>query len=235
MGMVRSVLFWLSIVAWLPVSCNDAPPEQNPGARAPLAAEKRDAAPPPTPEQEQFVYVKALSGLRLRKAPDPASEQLTTIPFGTKIQKLDSVSVNPFTVEGRQGRMIEVAYENRRGYVFEGFTTAGTRQKRLWDGKYCFKSSNVAGYEYLEFTIDADGIINGKSDGHGASEAVTWTSTFTGIFEETGNILVKTTVHNESGIQPPRLETWEIADTTFLIVKRPSGQAVRFKKTGCGY
>jgi hypothetical protein len=238
MNTVQKIVLLLNIVGWLLVSCNNLA-EQNPNPK-PSVPEERDKSKvehdkPKEPVRKPNLYIKAISGLRLRKEPNPATEPLVTIPFGAMIQPLDSISGSQFVIGGKSGKMIEVAYKNHHGYVFEAFTTAGpvAHTRRLGNGKYCFKSFDIPGYEYLAFTVDANRITNGSGDGHTESEEASWIVSFTGIFDEEGNILVKTVVENESGIQAPCLETWEIADKELLVVKRGRNRVFKFKKVDC--
>jgi len=161
------------------------------------------------PTQRPNLYVKAISGLRLRKDPDPSSLFLTIVPFGTAIQPLDSISEGQFVVDGQSGRMIQVKYYGQQGFVFDGFVTQGAipQTRPLNDGKYCFESLGTPGYNYLAFTVAGNRIIHGFGDGHTAYEEESWTTSFEGVFEETGKILVRMVVENSSGRQKPRLET----------------------------
>jgi hypothetical protein len=103
----------------------------------------------------------------------------------------------------------------------------------LKDGTYCFKNYNTPGYEYLTFTVAAGRISNGSGDGHSESEEASWIVSFSGVFEKDGTSRVEVVVENESGIQAPRLETWEVAENGLLYVNRGGNRVVTFKKVAC--
>jgi hypothetical protein len=231
--MARSNFFWWNVASWLLVSCTNPAEQQNPDLAQRLAAERQDTLHPPAPTQ-QYLYVSAPSGLRLRKEANPLSEALTTIPFGTKLEIQDTRSSTIFTAEGKPGKMIGTTYNNQRGYVFDGFTSIAQATKQaLPPGKYCFQSQNAGGYEYLQFSLDPTGLSDGSGNGHNASGETSWTTTFTGFFDPNGHLLVKMIVENGSGKQAARLETWKIVDTTSLVAERPQGKPLEFKKADC--
>lgn len=228
----------LYLMAGLLVSCA-SPAEKKPEASFTVAEEggrlNEGQMPPQAPAPKPELFVKAISGLRLRKEPNPSSELLLTIPFGAVLQSLDSISTGQFVVEGKSGKMIKVKYENREGYVFDGFTIPGATPnlRPLQNGKYCFKSDGVPGYEYLAFTVQEGRILQGSGDGHNAAEDVSWMLSFSGFFEPDGKLLLRTVVENEGGVQAPCLETWEMASPEVLTVKRGQSKPIRFKKVDC--
>jgi hypothetical protein len=235
---VQKIAFCLNLVIWSAVSCSD-PIAQKPVSQAPVTEEggrlNEARAQTEAPIQKPDLYVKAISGLRLRKDPDPTSTLLTTIPFGAAIQPLDSIASGQFVVDGRPGKMIQVNFNGQSGFVFDGFVTHGAipQNRPLEDGKYCFKSLSAAGYDYLAFTVVGNRIIQGSGDGHTAYEEDSWTTAFEGVFEETGKILVRMVVENSSGRQKPRLETWELSGKDTILIKGPGNRTLQFKKTDC--
>lgn len=195
-----------------------------------------NSIPPEKEAEKTYLYVKSVSGLNLRKAPDPSSEKLCTIPFGTKIQKLEGASEKTFLIEGKEGKMVQVRYDTLMGYVFTGFTTAED-PKGLPDStkkrRYCFQSFDSPSYEYVTFYIVGNQIINGSGDGATEGDEESWIFSFTGFIEETGKIIIKMTVENESGIQKPKTKVWEMADEKFLFEKVNGKIVFKYKRVDC--
>ncbi len=71
----------------------------------------------------QSVYVVAPAGLNMRVAPNMDAYQITTIPYGSSIQILAPVNENleKEEIEYALGSWIKVGFENKVGYVFDGF------------------------------------------------------------------------------------------------------------------
>jgi hypothetical protein len=235
---VHKMAFCLNLLVWACAAC-DAPAIQKPVNQTQVAEEggvlNEAEAQTKAPIQKQDLYVKAISGLRLRKNPDPTSMLLTTIPFGAAIQPMDSISERQFLVDNQMGKMIQVSYSGLQGFIFERFVTAGSgpQARPLEDGKYCFKSLGTPGYDYRAFTVAGNRIIQGSGDGHTAHEEESWLNTFEGVFEENGKILIRMVVENSDGRQKPRLETWEVFSKDTILIKGPGNRISNFKKTDC--
>lgn len=64
--------------------------------------------------------VIAFSGLKLRAEPNVSGKLLKVIPFGQKVETLDTLE-ETYTIEWIQGNWTKVKYEGKTGYVFDGF------------------------------------------------------------------------------------------------------------------
>lgn len=60
------------------------------------------------------------AGLKMRKQPDPKSEQVGMIPYGKRIKILNRTRTT-YSVEGITGHWVMVEYNRVKGYVFDGF------------------------------------------------------------------------------------------------------------------
>lgn len=65
-------------------------------------------------------YAAAMSGLNLRKMPDPSSEILDKIPYGTPLQLENNRSIL-YSAEGINGHWVLTAFNGKKGYVFDGY------------------------------------------------------------------------------------------------------------------
>ncbi len=66
-------------------------------------------------------YVLAPSGLNLRVSAEPASDRITTIPYGTRVELTASAKDQNMQVDQLPGGMAKVTYGKLEGYVFDGY------------------------------------------------------------------------------------------------------------------
>lgn len=72
-----------------------------------------------------YYRVTAKSGLNLRKAPNPTSEKIVGIPFGSEVFCCNICESYPNeTIEGRDGCWMKIYFKDFEGYVFGGFLEA---------------------------------------------------------------------------------------------------------------
>jgi hypothetical protein len=72
-----------------------------------------------------YYRVIANSGLNLRKAPNPNSEKIVAIPFGSEVFCCNLCESYPNeTIEGKEGCWKKIYFEDFEGYVFSGFLEA---------------------------------------------------------------------------------------------------------------
>lgn len=76
----------------------------------------------PTPSKT-YLYVNAASGLSLRSGTNLTSKKILTLPYGSQVEHLSSPVHTDMTVDGIEGKMIEVSYQGATGFVFDGYTT----------------------------------------------------------------------------------------------------------------
>lgn len=69
----------------------------------------------------EFMYVTAVSGLTLREHPNLQSAKLAVMPLGTKVKIVNAEGKNTMNVGGIDGAMDEVEFNNKKGFVFNGF------------------------------------------------------------------------------------------------------------------
>lgn len=67
------------------------------------------------------MYVTAVSGLTLREHPNLQSAKLAVMPLGTKVLIVNAEGKTTMNVGGIDGAMDEVEYNNKKGFVFNGF------------------------------------------------------------------------------------------------------------------
>lgn len=72
-----------------------------------------------TIERAYLVEVTAVSGLRIRSAPDFNASVFAVIQFGARLLAFEEQG-EPFTIENRTGRWTKVLYGAWRGWVFGG-------------------------------------------------------------------------------------------------------------------
>lgn len=72
------------------------------------------------------MYVTAVSGLTLRAFPNLQSEKLAVMPLGTQVQIIKAEDQNTMNVGGIDGAMEEVEYNQKKGFVFNGFLSKFT-------------------------------------------------------------------------------------------------------------
>ena len=75
------------------------------------------------PQQKvpESMYVTAVSGLTLREHPNLQSAKLAVMPLGTKVRIINAEGKTTMNVGGIDGAMDEVEYNNKKGFVFNGF------------------------------------------------------------------------------------------------------------------
>lgn len=66
------------------------------------------------------LYVHALSGLNLRKGPDSSAEKIMTISYAEKVA-VTKVTEKRFISGAVEGYWVEVSYNGKKGYLFDGF------------------------------------------------------------------------------------------------------------------
>lgn len=69
----------------------------------------------------ESMYVTAVSGLTLREHPNLQSAKLAVMPLGTKINIVNAETQTTMNVGGIDGAMDEVEFNNKKGFVFNGF------------------------------------------------------------------------------------------------------------------
>ena len=74
-----------------------------------------------TPTETGFLYVTAPSGLTLREFNNLNSEKLAVMPYGTKLKVLTNEANKTMNVDGIDGGMNEVEFNNKTGFAFNGF------------------------------------------------------------------------------------------------------------------
>ena len=76
-----------------------------------------------TNNPEVYYYVTAPSGLSLRAGSNLNSDKVLTLPYGAEVKFVNSPEHTAMTVEGIQGKMIEINYQGATGFAFDGFLT----------------------------------------------------------------------------------------------------------------
>jgi hypothetical protein len=75
-----------------------------------------------------YYRVTANSGLNLRKAPDPNSEKIVGIPFGSEVFCCNLCESYPNEIiEDREGCWKKIYFEELEGYIFSGFLEAAPK------------------------------------------------------------------------------------------------------------
>ena len=70
------------------------------------------------------LYVNAMSGLVLRSQPNKKGIKIVKIPYDEKALILNTLGFSNFDkIENREGNWVYVSYENKKGYVFDGYLT----------------------------------------------------------------------------------------------------------------
>jgi hypothetical protein len=75
----------------------------------------------PTETMPEAMYVTAVSGLTLREFPNLQSAKLAVMPLGTKVKIVNAEGKTTMNVGGIDGAMDEVEFNNKKGFVFNGF------------------------------------------------------------------------------------------------------------------
>jgi hypothetical protein len=80
-----------------------------------------------TAQATRTLYCAAPSGLSLRAEPNPNSQRIDLIPYGTALENRVNdygwpETFNPGVIDGYESNWIKVTYKNNTGYVFEGYT-----------------------------------------------------------------------------------------------------------------
>ena len=75
----------------------------------------------PAETAPEGMYVTAVSGLTLREFPNLQSAKLAVMPLGTKVKIVNAEGKTTMNVGGIDGAMDEVEYNNKKGFVFNGF------------------------------------------------------------------------------------------------------------------
>ncbi len=69
----------------------------------------------------QDIYILALSGLNLRAAPNSKGSKIMTLPYGAKV-KVVELTDKLFQSGAVEGYWIKVSFQDKQGYIFDGFT-----------------------------------------------------------------------------------------------------------------
>lgn len=77
------------------------------------APEKKDEGP--------HAVVEAPNGLILRQQPDRNSRSLAVVPYGGRVCYYGVEQGAPFTVDGRTGCFVWVAWQGMKGWMFDGY------------------------------------------------------------------------------------------------------------------
>ncbi len=75
----------------------------------------------PQQTDPESMYVTAVSGLTLREHPNLQSTKLAVMPLGTKVKIINAEKESTMNVGGIDGGMDEIEYNNKTGFVFNGF------------------------------------------------------------------------------------------------------------------
>ncbi|MBK5213178.1 MAG: SH3 domain-containing protein [Flavobacteriaceae bacterium] len=75
----------------------------------------------PAETAPEGMYVTAVSGLTLREFPNLQSAKLAVMPLGTKVKIVNAEGKTTMNVGGIDGAMDEVEYNDKKGFVFNGF------------------------------------------------------------------------------------------------------------------
>src|SRR5690554_5322272 len=86
-----------------------------------------------------YMYVTAVSGLTLRDQPNLQSEKLAIMPLGTKVKLLTHNNESTMNIGGISGAMDEVEFNDKKGFVFNGFIS-----------KYTPSGANAVAKNYFE-------------------------------------------------------------------------------------
>lgn len=110
-------------------------------------------------------YVTSLNGLYLRKLPDQKSEKIDLIPFKEKLIILEK-DKNIFMIEKTQGNWVKVQWNNKIGWVFDGFINT-----KLAVDKNLFHFYDDVNYDRKEFDLqypnfDFQELIKSKKNVH---------------------------------------------------------------------
>jgi len=111
-----------SIITLSSISCTNSSQETDTKKenKTTLIASKAETIPAPS---KKYVYVNAGSGLSLRAGTNLTSKKILTLPYGSQIEHISSPAHTEMTIDGIQGKMIEVSYQGATGFVFDGYTT----------------------------------------------------------------------------------------------------------------
>lgn len=71
-------------------------------------------------EQANLLYVATLSGINLRSEPSTSGEVVDRIVYGQAVELIRTTGI-PFESSGFSGEWTEVKYEDKQGYLFNGF------------------------------------------------------------------------------------------------------------------
>jgi len=75
--------------------------------------------------ENNFLTVSATSGLSLRFEPGQSADIISVIPFGATVEVIERCEDDLVeTIEWTKGTWVYVHYNNRKGYVFDGYLTA---------------------------------------------------------------------------------------------------------------
>jgi hypothetical protein len=101
-------------------------------------------------------FVAAPSGLRLRETPDVKGKIVVTAPYSSSVELLKKQPTAPktLTIEGKKGKFVYVQYEEKKGYVFDGFLQEEYPQPRDVQ-QYVIASSGLR----LREKADANGTV----------------------------------------------------------------------------
>jgi hypothetical protein len=69
----------------------------------------------------EYQYVTAFSDLSLREFNNRSSEKLAKMPYGTKVKVLTTEKNLTMDVRGIKGGMNEVAFNQKKGFAFNGY------------------------------------------------------------------------------------------------------------------
>jgi hypothetical protein len=118
-------------------------------------------------------YVMAKSGLNLRQSADANSEKLMLLPLGAKLTMLTPAASKNMTVDNLKGGMAKVKYNDKTGFVFDGYLSIYPKPNDLQRDEDDRTETYVdqlreANFEcsYETYRIDHGGYISGEDGIH---------------------------------------------------------------------
>lgn len=109
-----------------------------------------------TPEKKDdgpLAVVEAPNGLVLRQQPDRNSRSLAVVPYGGRVRYFGVERGAPFTVDGRTGCFVWVAWQGMRGWMFDGYLKQETKTAAFTDaGRF---EAPAPGNPLIRFTNDS--------------------------------------------------------------------------------
>lgn len=90
-----------------------------------------------------YRYIKAKSGLRMRKEPELDAELILSIPFNKRVEIIEERDEG-FIIDGVYGNWTRVSYDNTLGWVFGGFLSLKPEQEEeIIDMSYVIAKSGL--------------------------------------------------------------------------------------------